>query len=134
MNSRRGFTLIELMVVIAIIGILAALLLPAFAHSKQEAQGILCLNSGHQMMVALTLYGGDNTDYLPPNPDDGNLIPGHNWCCGNASIGGPDEFNPDILLDSTRSLFIPYLANQASLFHCPGDTRMGLYQGSNPAL
>jgi prepilin-type N-terminal cleavage/methylation domain-containing protein/prepilin-type processing-associated H-X9-DG protein len=134
MNSRRGFTLIELLVVIAIIGILSALLLPAFSHAKQRAQGILCLNSGHQMMTALTLYGGDNEDYFPPNPDDGNLIAGHNWCCGDASIGGADEFNPDILQDPTRSLLISYLAGEVTLFHCPGDTRMGLYQGSNPAL
>src|SRR6266404_9834092 len=95
-----AFTLIELLVVIAVIGILAALLLPVLSKTKQKAQGVLCLNSGKQMMFAMTLYGGDNNDFFPPNPDDGNKVPGHNWCGGNAAIGGPNEFDPDILKDA----------------------------------
>jgi prepilin-type N-terminal cleavage/methylation domain-containing protein/prepilin-type processing-associated H-X9-DG protein len=134
MRVCRGFTLIELLVVIAIIGILASLLLPALSKSKEQAQGVLCLNSGKQMMVAMTLYGGDNEDYFPPNPDGGTMVPGHNWCSGDASIGGPYEFNPDILKDPTHNLLINYLSGQYTLFHCPGDKRMGLYQGNNPSM
>ncbi len=134
MNTRRAFTLIELLVVIAIIAILAALLMPAFSKTKQKAEGVLCLNAGRQMMTAMTLYGSDNNDYFPPNEDWGNTLPGHNWCGGNASIGGPNEFDPDILKDPSRSLLITYVAGNASLLHCPGDKRMGLYQGSDPGL
>lgn len=120
--------------VIAILGILSALLLPAFSKGKQKAEGVLCLNAGKQMMLAMTLYTGDNDDYFPPNPDDGNTVPGHNWCSGNAAIGARYEFNPDILKDPSRSLLIEYIARDVSLFHCPGDKRVGLYQGSDPAL
>ena len=85
-------------------------------------------------MIALHLYAGDNNDLFPPNPDDGNTIPGYNWCGGQAGIGGPAEFNPDILVDPARSLLINYLARNPALFHCPSDTRLGIYQGTNAAL
>jgi len=132
--ARSGFTLIELLVTIAIIGILVALLLPALSKTKQRAQGTLCLNSGRQMMLAITLYGGDFHDYFPPNPDDSRSPPGHDWCSGHAGAGGAEEFNPDVLKDPARSLLISYLGGNVSVFHCPGDKRTGLYQGQNPGL
>ena len=134
MNFRRAFTLVELLVVIAIIGILAALLLPVISRAKQRAQGVFCLNNGKQLMVAMHLYTSDNHDFYPPNPDDANNQPGYNWCSGSAGVGQSDEFNPDIIADPTRSLLISYLSGEVALFHCPGDTRQGTYQGSNPSL
>jgi prepilin-type N-terminal cleavage/methylation domain-containing protein/prepilin-type processing-associated H-X9-DG protein len=130
---KNGFTLIELLVVIAIIGILAALLLPVLSRSKQKAQGTYCLNNLKQMMIAMTVYTGDNHDFFPPNPDDGNTLPGYNWVSGNAGIGQPQEFDPDVIKDPTRSLLIGDLGGNAAVFHCPADVRQGIYQGSNPA-
>jgi prepilin-type N-terminal cleavage/methylation domain-containing protein/prepilin-type processing-associated H-X9-DG protein len=134
MNPRRAFTLIELLVVIAIIGILAALLLPVLAKAKGRAQGIACVNQGKQMMTAMTLYTGENNDFYPPNPDDGNTNAGYNWCGGQAGIHDPQEFDPDVLRDPNRSLLIGYLGGNVNIFRCPADLRMGTYQGSNPAL
>ena len=129
-----SFTLVELLVVIAIIGVLAALLLPVLSRSRQKAQQAYCLSNGRQMMTAMTLYVADSKDYFPPNPDDGNTVPGHNWCSGNAGRGDPQEFNPDVLKDPTRSLLAPYLQGNITVFHCPGDRRTGLYQGSDPGM
>jgi prepilin-type N-terminal cleavage/methylation domain-containing protein len=133
-RSGRAFTLVELLVVIAIIAILAATLLPVLSRAKQRAQGASCLNNGKQLMFAETLYVNDNNDFYPPNPDDGNTIPGYNWCSGSAGIGGPAEFNSDLLLDPTRSLLIEYLGHNARLFKCPADLRQGVYQGTDPSL
>jgi prepilin-type N-terminal cleavage/methylation domain-containing protein/prepilin-type processing-associated H-X9-DG protein len=135
-SSRRAkaFTLIELLVVIAIIAILAGMLLPALAKAKTKSQGIFCMNNGSQMMKAIHLYTGDFNEWLPPNPDDGNTIPGHNWCPGQAGRGGGEEFNTDILKDRKYSLLAPYLGFTAVPFKCPADKRTGKYQGTNSAL
>ena len=122
------------MVVIAVIGILAALLLPVLSRAKQKSQGVYCLNNGKQMMQAMVMYTSDNNDFFPPNPDDGNIMPGYNWCSGQAGKGQMDEFNPDLLTDPGRSLLARYIAGVASVFHCPGDKRTGKYQGTNPKL
>jgi len=129
-----AFTLVEMLVVIAVIGILAGLLLPVLSGSKQKAQGVYCLNNGRQLMTALTMYTGDNHDFFPPNPDDGNTVPGHNWCGGKTGVGQPDEFNPDLLKDPNRNLVALYLSGNTTVFHCPGDKRFGKYQGVDPAL
>ena len=131
---RRAFTLIELLVVIAIIGILAALLLPVISKAKGKAQGAMCLNCGKQLMLAMTMYISDNNDFFPPNPDDGNKVPGHDWAGGQAGQGDADEFNADVLKDPNYSLLISYIGQNVNLFRCPADRRSGQYDGTNSSM
>jgi len=66
-SSRRAFTLIEMLVVIAIIGILASMLLPSLARAKQKALRIKCMNNLSQIGKAMFMFGQDNDDWFPWN-------------------------------------------------------------------
>jgi len=64
-SKARAFTLVELLVVVAIIAILAALLLPTIAKSKGRAKSVACLSNLHQIGIALQLFVQDNDNKMP---------------------------------------------------------------------
>ncbi|OQA85493.1 MAG: hypothetical protein BWY31_01894 [Lentisphaerae bacterium ADurb.Bin242] len=66
MKSKRNFTLIELLIVIAIIVILAGMLLPALNRVRKTAQKISCLSNIRQLGFGIIQYGIDNNDFLLP--------------------------------------------------------------------
>src|SRR6266581_4129507 len=74
LDCEQGLTLIDLLVVIAIIAILAAMLLPALSNAKAKAVQTQCLSNLKQLNLAMVLYCGDNRDRAPAResvPDQG---------------------------------------------------------------
>jgi len=115
MNRRKknGFSLTELLVVIAVMAILAALLLPALSKSKSRAQTIACLNNLHQLSTGWQLYTGDNNDLLVPNDNIAGGAAGPSWCQGTGIL----ETNTTVI---ESGLLFAYNRSTA-LYHCPAD-------------
>src|SRR2546421_2291711 len=63
--DKRGFTLVELLVVIGIIALLISILMPALSKAREQAKRVACGSNLHQMAMALQMYANDNKGFYP---------------------------------------------------------------------
>src|SRR5690348_12986412 len=106
--KRRAFTLLELVLVVAIITILVALLLPSFAKAKLRTQRIKCVNNLKEIGTGFHLFANDHQGHLPME------ISLHD--------GGTLEFLPG----GNAFKHFQALSNEVvnpKLLNCPSDTR-----------
>ena len=67
-SSRRAFTLVELLVVIAVLAILMALMLPTLASAREKGWRTACLSNLRQMGIAIQAYANDSEGRIPYGP------------------------------------------------------------------
>ncbi len=123
-RTSMAFSLVELLVVIAVIGILAAMLLPALGQAKQQALRAACQNNLRQLQICWQMYSGDNDDVMTPNNFVYFFTPGttnggtlgedsQTWC---RSIAPLDDYP----INDNTSLLFRYNQN-ADIYRCPAD-------------
>jgi len=95
---KKGFTLLELLIVIAIIAILASLLLPALSKARESSKKISCMSNLKQIGTASVLYISDYDGYIAP--------------CRDVSTGWSFWYNQRFL-----NAYVP-----VSVFYCPSQT------------
>jgi len=111
-KAPEGFTLVELLVVFAIIAILAALLLAALSAAKKNGQRTACLNNLRQINLGVRMYSDDSHDASPSPGSPGTGLP---------------NFQP--LYSGYKTLMKNYVglkgasSPQDKLFACPADVR-----------
>jgi prepilin-type processing-associated H-X9-DG protein/prepilin-type N-terminal cleavage/methylation domain-containing protein len=115
--KREAFTLVELLAVVAIIGILAGLLLPALSRARSKAVSIQCVNNLRQLYLANTMYAGENDGhYCPAAPDIYDGFGGRiRWHGVRETADGSSEFDPG------KGLLAEYLPD-GRVKECPAFT------------
>ena len=118
MSRPGGFSLVELLVVIAVISVLMAILMPALSGARLQVRRAACASNLRQVGVAIHLYAQDYDDLIPFGPG-GRPVTGSNFytVTGNVtSLLSLEDGAPvglGLLLDS-------YLADQPTVLFCPG--------------
>ena len=123
-----GFTLVELLVVIAVIAILAALLLPALAQAKSRAQAVACMNNPKQLAVAWHMYANDNAERLPYNLSlvGSSFRTELNWVNNVMTWDlSPDNTNVETLTKASLGI---YVGGNAAIYRCPSDQSLSAVQ------
>jgi prepilin-type processing-associated H-X9-DG protein len=106
-SKAPGFTLVALLVILAVIAILTAMLLPALAAAKKKAQRINCVNNLKQSGLAFRIWAGDNGDKYPmslPEEKGGTM----------EFITGADTFHHFLVMSNELST--------PKILVCPSDT------------
>ena len=113
---RSGFTLIEVLVVVAIIALLVAILLPALSRARAQARQVVCLSNLKQIGLGAVQYAHEHREYIPPlmvwqtmaYPENQDTGPKQNW--GAYGGAGTDDMR----------LYYPKYAPNLEIFECPG--------------
>ncbi len=150
----HGFTLIELMVVIGVIAIMAAILLPALNKAKEQGKATACRNNMKQISMGFLTFAEDNEEFLPwPGGQPDRAITSRqyesDWCFGGQNALDPNlsstwgvpgfGFNPECgsvfpyVLSQPRMEYDPDFKAVYDIYRCPSSGALGAALRANYA-
>ena len=120
-RKKGRFTLIELLIVIAIIAILAGLLLPALNKARESGRSASCMNNLKSITGTALLYAGDNHDFMPPA--SGNAGDGSTWVCPREPWISSDFVHCFWVYTTSRYAGEQWTGGQApaKIYQCPSE-------------
>ncbi len=128
----QAFTSIELLMVLGVIALLAAMALQGLSQARQRAQGAYCLNNQKQLVMAWKMYADDNSGRLVPNHDGTGVDLSTSWVVGYLSFDDGNQHNTNTqYLMSYR--FGPYIRS-LSVYKCPADIYQCTFNGGTVSL
>src|ERR1035441_9445604 len=134
--ARTGFTLVELVVVVAMVGLLASMLAPTMARTKPNSASFQCLNNLRQLAFAWKMYAEDNNGGLVYNRDGastGKSLGDEAWVGGWLDYtANTDNTNTALLIDHNKYPYGAYLGPYIKTplaFKCPADRSTALMAG-----
>jgi len=128
----RGFTRLDLLAVVAVLGLLFLLMLPALARPGLNSKSFQCLNNHRQLCNAWRMYADDNSDLIVYASDDSNQsnpLNQHAWTWSHLDFSGQARYNWDTNADIVLRPLWPYTARDASIYRCPEDQSYVLVNG-----
>ena len=126
-DGKRGFTLLELLIVVSIIGILASLLLLSLSAAQERGRSAFCKNNLKQLSLTYLLYIEDSNDKLPGNDYSGcgGFTKYPIWVTGYLNNGScsVDYTNTALLTDPQFAQFGNYIKT-SKIYKCPSDKKL----------
>jgi len=120
----HGFTLVELLVVMAILSLLMGILLPGLAEVRRQARRVIGTNNQRQIVSGVSLFAMDNDEKYPESV--ATIGFGDNWNWQEPTILTGDRKRSPRLHRSISSYLRPYI-NDASVMFCPNAPREHKY-------
>lgn len=132
MRKRRGFSLVELLVVIGIIALLIAILLPVLNRTRSEAYKVRCMSNLRQLLTAEMMYVAENKGYLTypnwSNDRQATDVWQTGWLYTQGEISNP------LQQDDVKTGALYRYLNTTQVYHCPNHILDGSIENGTDRL